>query len=641
MITTVEKHRADLHNKLNLALTSSKHQHLVKSIYRTRKGKTHQVNITKVAVGVGANIVIAHPALPIGGWGFSDFSGHPAIINVGLDDINQYGIGDCYFLAVLGSIADARPDYVSQALIHPEIDSNNKVIAGQYICFFYRNNTITAVYVNSMLDGIQNQEGPDGDIWVALIEKAYAFFRLGSDDYSSLNSGEPYQAGWDLGLLSDNSIDVSNPNSLTIAIISNFLSKQDLMQFSTASTIKNNANLVGNHCYTTLKLSEQTQLINGAVILSNPWGIIAGTNVRPAISLADLIANCEINPMLNPTTVAPVITPTPAPAPAPAPAPVPVPTPIPTPVPSVPTVTFGLATTSATSGSTTTLTWQTTNAATVTLSGVNVGLNGSQIVQPATYNLIVIGSGGTITESATVTVATPVPTPTPTPTPIPVTGSYLSTILADSPIAYWRLNEISGKTIADSSGNGLTGTLTATGVTLGSSSPISGSTSATFSSGAIGFGNLTALNLGTNFSIEALVYYSSQDPAAIVCRGGGGWYLRISKGKVNILQSETADVASSVLSITPNIWNHIVVTIDSTGNYVFYINGSVSGTGKTSNTFLSGNKELTIGAQSPFVGAFPGSLNENFGGSIAEVAIYKVALSATQVSTHYAASSIH
>ena len=45
-------------------------------------------------------------------------------------------------------------------------------------------------------------------------------------------------------------------------------------------------------------------------------------------------------------------------------------------------------------------------------------------------------------------------------------ATYASTVLADSPVAYWRLGEASGSSAADSSGNGNGGSY-AGGVTLG------------------------------------------------------------------------------------------------------------------------------------------------------------------------------
>ena len=46
-------------------------------------------------------------------------------------------------------------------------------------------------------------------------------------------------------------------------------------------------------------------------------------------------------------------------------------------------------------------------------------------------------------------------------------ATYASTVLADSPVAYWRLSETSGTSAADSSGNSHGGTYTSTGVTYG------------------------------------------------------------------------------------------------------------------------------------------------------------------------------
>src|SRR4029453_18992886 len=61
----------------------------------------------------------------------------------------------------------------------------------------------------------------------------------------------------------------------------------------------------------------------------------------------------------------------------------------------------------------------------------------------------------TTTPSATATpTATPTPSPTPTPTSTP--GSFAEVILATEPAnlkGYWKCDETSGTTLADSSGN--------------------------------------------------------------------------------------------------------------------------------------------------------------------------------------------
>ena len=52
--------------------------------------------------------------------------------------------------------------------------------------------------------------------------------------------------------------------------------------------------------------------------------------------------------------------------------------------------------------------------------------------------------------------------------------SYKNTVLADSPLVYYRLDEASGTTATDSSGSGHNGTYSATGVTYSVTGAIRG-----------------------------------------------------------------------------------------------------------------------------------------------------------------------
>ena len=71
-----------------------------------------------------------------------------------------------------------------------------------------------------------------------------------------------------------------------------------------------------------------------------------------------------------------------------------------------------------------------------------------------------LGPSATPTPTAT---APPSPTPTPTATPTPTPGSFAAVILATEPAnlkGYWKCNETSGTTLADSSGNSKNLTIT-------------------------------------------------------------------------------------------------------------------------------------------------------------------------------------
>jgi calpain-15 len=102
-------------------------------------------------------------------------------------DIKQGGIGDCYVLAALASLAE-RP-----LRVH-EMFYNAKNASGCYLIKFYVNGIPTGV----MVDDLFLCNGSDlffarckGDeFWVALIEKAYAKL-LGS--YSRLPAGSAFK----------------------------------------------------------------------------------------------------------------------------------------------------------------------------------------------------------------------------------------------------------------------------------------------------------------------------------------------------------------------------------------------------------------------------------------------------------------
>ena len=93
-------------------------------------------------------------------------------------------------------------------------------------------------------------------------------------------------------------------------------------------------------------------------------------------------------------------------------------------------------------------------------------------------------------------------------------SDYPTTVLADSPVGYWRLGEASGTNAADSSGNAHDGTWSGTGSpTLGVTGLITGGNTAATTSGATS-GPYCALpsgvpNLGSTFTVEAWVKTSS------------------------------------------------------------------------------------------------------------------------------------
>ena len=100
---------------------------------------------------------------------------------------------------------------------------------------------------------------------------------------------------------------------------------------------------------------------------------------------------------------------------------------------AAPTATFSASPTSIVSGNSSTLTWSTTNATSVSLdNGIGaVAVNGSKIVSPTsttTYTLTVTGTGGTIIKTAAVTVSAPAPTATFSASPPSIPSGASSTL---------------------------------------------------------------------------------------------------------------------------------------------------------------------------------------------------------------------
>ena len=113
---------------------------------------------------------------------------------VSASDINQGSAGTCYFLACLGAIANANPSYITEDFIRDNGD-------GTYgFRFFNANNEAYYVTVdkNLAIDKTTNQpvlaNPSNGELWVALAEKAYAQINSQTNVLLRNQSDNSYQA---------------------------------------------------------------------------------------------------------------------------------------------------------------------------------------------------------------------------------------------------------------------------------------------------------------------------------------------------------------------------------------------------------------------------------------------------------------
>lgn len=210
--------------------------------------------------------------------------------------------------------------------------------------------------------------------------------------------------------------------------------------------------------------------------------------------------------------------------------------------------------------------------------------------------------------------------------------SYSSEVLADSPLAYWRLGDAAGTTAADSSGNGHTASCDAT--------PVTGLLVGDSDQARAGAGNASAsawMNV-TAITVECWIKPSAtNNNRGVLARFQGGandWILwcdtnsKIAWRPYNTSGSST-DIAWSTTPTTGNIY-HVVATYQS-GQTRLYINGSQV----AQTTALTGN--LQNNAANLEMASY--SASNVFSGTIDEVAIYSGELSAARIAAHYAAGT--
>jgi hypothetical protein len=118
-----------------------------------------------------------------------DFSAKPLFASGGptKEDVKQGSVGDCWLMAKLAAIADANPDYIRQMVT----DFGD----GTYGVRFYRNGVAQHIRVDADLwvtspgNPMYAELGKEGSIWVAIVEKAWAFFRFQEGNYASIAGG--------------------------------------------------------------------------------------------------------------------------------------------------------------------------------------------------------------------------------------------------------------------------------------------------------------------------------------------------------------------------------------------------------------------------------------------------------------------
>jgi hypothetical protein len=224
-----------------------------------------------------------------------------------------------------------------------------------------------------------------------------------------------------------------------------------------------------------------------------------------------------------------------------------------------------------------------------------------------------------------------------------VDRSYSAAVLADAPIAYWRMGEASGMTMTDASKNGINGTYVGT-VTLGQAGALAGDkgTAAAFDGRSAAATVASSRSLQVNWiTIELWVKKTTESGYGIYVAknvvGGGGvgssWFQLLNNNFNTRLEFRvTGDYDPVLVSSTGlalNTWYYVVATYDGT-TAKLYINGKLDGTLSVVAAPTQTDEPLYIGRRGD------GFFNNV---TLQEVAIYPTALSAERIEAHWRAAT--
>ena len=225
--------------------------------------------------------------------------------------------------------------------------------------------------------------------------------------------------------------------------------------------------------------------------------------------------------------------------------------------------------------------------------------------------------------------------------------------MADNPSFLWPLND-SGGTAADASGHGFTGVYEP-GTTQGASGPFTGSTATTFDGNT---GLVTSASQVTGpqaFSAELWFKTTTTDGGKLIGFGSNQTGSSSNYDRHIYMMNDG--------QLTFGVYNNQTVTVETPNTYndgslalrgrdlqradlAFYVDGQLIGTNTTSSAqayngyWRVGGDNLNGWNLDPWGSNSQGTTQPHsyyFNGTIADAAVYPAALSAAQITAHYAA----
>ena len=197
-------------------------------------------------------------------------------------------------------------------------------------------------------------------------------------------------------------------------------------------------------------------------------------------------------------------------------------------------------------------------------------------------------------------------------------------------LSAWHLDESTGTTAMDSSGNGNNGTISGAAwnssgksgyaLTFGGSGYVEIPDSSTYHNISDEITIEAWVNLNSNKNYNAIVVkdVDSSEDFEIMCDSGGDCFSTFDGVTSRFYKVVDAN-------LQPGVWTHIAVTYKKNGDWVFYKNGiAIDNTTHTDSLKITNGATLRIGDEG-------GTSGRNFDGTIDEVAVYNRSKSADEI----------
>jgi len=181
-----------------------------------------------------------------------------------INDVDQADLGDCYFLASIAGVADAKPELIRQSV--------TDLGDGTYAARFYGSDGKARFYrVDSQLPVSVGTSNPDfantpgGVMWAAIMEKAFCYFR-GNGTYQGIEGGIAEEAFKALGKTATTWDTIWYSEATMAAKMKDVLAKGGSVVVGTDDFWV--TSLEGSHAYTVVWVSS-----DNIVTLRNPWAV--------------------------------------------------------------------------------------------------------------------------------------------------------------------------------------------------------------------------------------------------------------------------------------------------------------------------------------------------------------------------------